>query len=167
MFVNSDYTELLKLFNANGVRYLVIGGYAVVQYTEPRFTKDLDLWVSADPKNARFVFTALREFGAPLAGMTESDFSEEGYFYQMGVPPVRVDILMGIPGVEFEQAWQNRVQIDFDGLAVMFISKSDLISSKLAAGRSQDLKDAKSLSKPSKPSPKKQTLGGKQSGSRQ
>jgi hypothetical protein len=74
MFVNSDYTELLKLFNANGVRYLVIGGYAVVQYTEPRFTKDLDLWVSTDPKNARFVFTALREFGAPLAGMTESDY---------------------------------------------------------------------------------------------
>ncbi len=150
MFVNSDYTDLLRLFNASGVRYLVIGGYAVVQYTEPRFTKDLDLWVSTDPKNAKSVFAALREFGAPLADMTENDFAKEGYFYQMGVPPVRVDILMGIPGVAFEQAWQNRVQIDFNGLPVTFISRADLISAKLAAGRAQDLKDAKSLSQPSK-----------------
>lgn len=102
MFVNSDYTDLLNLFNANGVRYLVIGGYVVVQYAEPRFTKDLDLWISTDSANAQAVFTALRDFGAPLAGMTERDFAKEGYFYQMGVPPVRVGILMGIPGVDFE-----------------------------------------------------------------
>ena len=102
MFVNSDFSDLLRLFNAGRVRYLVIGGFAVIQYAEPRFTADLDLWVGTDPGNAGAVYEALREFGAPLSGLTAGDFAEEGYFYQMGVPPVRVDVLMGIPGIGFE-----------------------------------------------------------------
>ncbi len=146
MFVNSDFSDLLKIFNDNNVRYLVIGGYAVIQYAEPRYTKDLDLWISTDVTNAGAVYKALREFGAPLAGMTEADFAEEGYFYQMGVPPVRVDILMGIPGVEFEQAWQKRVDVDFAGLPVSFIAKEDLVAAKRAAGRPQDIIDADLLS---------------------
>ena len=146
MFVNSDFSDLLNLFNASHVRYLVIGGYAVIQYAEPRYTKDLDLWVSTDTANAQAVYEALREFGAPLAGMTADDFAEEGYFYQMGVPPMRVDVLMGIPGLEFEEAWQRRDEVDFDGLTVAFISRQDLITAKLAAGRPQDLIDADSLS---------------------
>lgn len=103
MFVNSDFSDLLRLFNANQVKYLVIGGYALIQYAEPRYTKDLDLWISADASNAQAVYRALREFGAPLADLTEADFAQEGYFYQMGVPPVRVDILMGIPGAVFAE----------------------------------------------------------------
>ena len=108
MFVNSDFSDLLNLFNANNVKYLIIGGYAVIQYAEPRYTKDLDIWVSVDIDNAAVVYKALKEFGAPLVGLTEADFSEEGFFYQMGRPPMRVDILMGIPGVSFDQAWQQR-----------------------------------------------------------
>ena len=146
MFVNSDFTDLLKLFSDKNVRYLIIGGYAVIQYAEPRYTKDLDLWISTDTKNAAAVYAALREFGAPLAGLTEDDFSEEGYFYQMGVPPMRVDILMGIPGIEFEQAWEKRVEVDFDGLLVSFISRGDLITAKRASGRPQDMIDADTLS---------------------
>lgn len=145
MFVNSDFSDLLRLFNANSVRYLVIGGYAVVQYAEPRFTKDLDLWISTDASNAAAVYAALRAFGAPLSDLTEADFAEEGYFYQMGVPPVRVDILMGIPGVAFEEAWQRRFTVDFDGLEVFFISRQDLITAKLASGRPQDILDAEQL----------------------
>lgn len=147
MFVNSDFSDLLRLFNNNRVRYLVIGGYALVQYAEPRYTKDLDLWISTDAANARAIYHSLREFGAPLAGLTENDFAEEGYFYQMGVPPMRVDVLMGIPGLAFEDAWQRRVEIDFAGLMVPFISKQDLITSKLASGRPQDLIDADLLSR--------------------
>ena len=146
MFVNSDFTDLLKLFNDNNVRYLVIGGYALIQYVEPRYTKDLDLWISTDKDNASAVYKALKKFGAPLAGLIEADFSEEGYFYQMGVPPVRVDILMGIPGGDFEQAWNNRNDVDFDELVVPFISRNDLIESKKASGRPQDLIDADLLS---------------------
>jgi len=99
MFVNSDFTELLSLFKDNDVRYLVIGGYAYIQYAEPRYTGDLDLWISTDDKNAASVYNALRAFGAPLADLAEEDFAEEGYFYQMGVPPIRIDVLMGIPGL--------------------------------------------------------------------
>jgi hypothetical protein len=142
MFINSDFSDLLKLFDEYRVRYLVIGGYAVIQYAEPRFTEDLDLWISTDTTNALAVYNALKSFGAPLAGMTEADFSEEGYFYQMGVPPIRVDIMMGIPGIDFEASWQNRNEIDFDGLNIPFISKQDLIIAKKASGRPQDLIDA-------------------------
>ena len=78
----------------------------------------------------------------PLSGLTKADFAEEGYFYQMGIPPIRVDVLMGIPGVAFTQAWKNRVAIDFDDLVIPFISKEDLITAKRAAGRPQDLIDA-------------------------
>ena len=148
MFVNSDFSDLLSLFNANNVRYLVIGGYAVIQYAEPRYTKDLDIWISVDKDNAASVFKALKEFGAPLAEMTEADFAEEGYFYQMGRPPMRVDIFMGIPGIAFEHAWSQRVEVDFDGLVVKFISREDLIAAKKASGRPQDLIDAELLSKP-------------------
>ena len=146
MSVNSDFKELLSIFNADQVRYLVIGGYAVVKYTEPRYTKDLDLWISVDTANAAAVFRALQAFGAPLTGLTEQDFSQEGYFYQMGVPPIRVDILMSVPGLAFEEAWNRRLQADFGGVAVWFISKQDLIVSKRAAGRPQDLIDAELLS---------------------
>jgi hypothetical protein len=125
---------------------MVIGGYAVVQYAEPRFTKDLDVLISTDTKNAEAVYHALKEFGAPLAGLTPKDFSEEGFFFQMGVPPIRVDVLMGIPGINFDDCWDRRVEVDFDGLNVIFISKQDLIRSKRAAGRPQDLIDADLLS---------------------
>jgi predicted nucleotidyltransferase len=146
MFVNSDFSDLLQIFNDQNVKYLVIGGYAVVQYAEPRFTKDLDVLISTDIANAEAVYNSLREFGAPLTGLTSKDFSEEGFFFQIGVSPIRVDVLMGIPGVDFEDCWNRRVEVDFDGLNVIFSSKNDLIISKRAAGRPQDLIDADLLS---------------------
>jgi len=146
MFVNSDFSDLLKLFNANNVEYLVIGGYALIQYAEPRYTKDLDLWISTDIENASAVYLALQQFGAPLDGLAQKDFSEDGFFYQMGVPPVRVDILMGIPGVYFREAWERRETVWFDDLPVFFISRQDLITAKRASGRPQDLIDADLLS---------------------
>ena len=145
MWVNSDFSDLLSLFNDHHVKYLVIGGYAVIRYTEPRYTKDLDLFVATDAENARAVFAALREFGAPLAGLTEKDFAEDGYFYQMGVPPIRGDIMMGVPGVVFPDAWERREEVELGGLRVPFISRRDLITSKDAAGRPQDVIDADAL----------------------
>jgi len=151
MFVNSDFSDLLKLFNANNVEYMVIGGYALIQYAEPRYTKDLDLWISTDSENAFAVYSALKQFGAPLNGLTQRDFSEDGFFYQMGMPPVRVDILMGIPGLQFREAWKRRETVWFDDLPVFFISRHDLIAAKRSSGRPQDLIDADLLSKSDKP----------------
>lgn len=145
MLVNSDFKELLSILNDKSVKYLVIGGYAVIKYAEPRYTKDLDLWVLADFQNANAVFSALRAFGAPLTNLTPDDFAKEGYFYQMGVSPVRVDILMSVPGLSFEAAWEKREVVDFDGVQLPFISKQDLIISKRASGRPQDILDAEAL----------------------
>jgi hypothetical protein len=149
MFVNSDFSDLLRLFNDNSVKYLVIGGYALIQYAEPRYTKDLDLWISTDTENASTVFQSLKNFGAPLEGLTKSDFSEDGFFYQMGLPPVRIDILMGIPGLKFQEAWKRRETVWFDDLPVLFISRQDLIVAKRASGRPQDVIDAELLSRSS------------------
>jgi SAM-dependent methyltransferase len=101
--------------------------------------------LDTDADNAQVIFRSLKEFGAPLVDLTVDDFADEGYFFQMGVPPSRIDILMGIPGPDFEEAWNNRDEIDFEGLGVFFISKEDLITAKLASGRPQDLIDVESL----------------------
>lgn len=145
MFVNSDFTDLLKIFNDSNIKYLIIGGYAFIHYAEPRFTKDLDIWIRTDKDNSKAVYNALKEFGAPLADMNDLDFSDEGTYYQMGIPPVRIDIFMGVPGGQFDDCWKKRVEIDFDGLPVLFISKEDLITIKKAAGRPQDLIDIDQL----------------------
>ena len=145
MLTSPDFRELLSLLEKHKVRYLVVGGYAVMKYTEPRFTKDLDLWISTDEENSKAVYAALKEFGAPLKGLAPPDFTQEGYFYQMGNPPFRLDVMMSIPGVTFETAWANREKVQLEGLVIPFISKADLIKAKEAGGRPQDLIDAKKL----------------------
>lgn len=145
MLTSPEFLELLNLFRKHKVRFLVVGGYAVMKYTEPRFTKDLDLWIAADHGNAASVFTALKEFGAPLAGLTAADFEAEGYFYQMGRPPFRVDVMMSIPGLTFEEAWSRRVEVRLEAVIIPFISFSDLVVSKRASGRPQDLLDLRNL----------------------
>jgi hypothetical protein len=143
-----DFKELLSVFNSRKIRYLVIGGYAVSLHTQPRATKDLDLLVSPDPGNARAVYAALAEFGAPLEGIKPADFTEPGTFFRMGAPPLMVDILPAIQGVDFESAWERRMDIEIDatsGLKASVISSGDLVAAKLAAGRPQDLLDVAAL----------------------
>jgi len=147
MLRSPDFRELLSILAKHKVRYLVVGGYAVMKYTEPRFTKDLDLWIATNEENSEAVFAALQEFGAPLKNLAPADFTQEGYFYQMGTPPFRLDIMMSIPGVTFEAAWANREEAQVQGLVIPFISKTDLIRTKEASGRDQDLIDAKKLRK--------------------
>jgi hypothetical protein len=144
--VTSDFNDLLSSFDAHGAKYLVVGGHAVMFYSEPRYTKDLDLWIDASPSNALQVFKALAEFGAPLKGLSPADFASPGSFYQLGQPPLRVDILTSIEGLTFEEAWPNRQIGEFLGRRdVPFIGKSDLIRNKRAAGRPIDLHDAGQL----------------------
>ena len=143
--MNSDFSDLLKLMDQFQVRFLVVGGYAVIRHTEPRFTKDLDLWIEATAENAHRCFRALASFGAPLAGLGPLDFTQQGYIYQMGVPPLRVDILMSLRGLSFENAWLRRDVETIDDVSIPFLSKIDLIESKLVAGRPQDLLDVESL----------------------
>jgi hypothetical protein len=146
----SDYRELLSILNAHRVKYLVVGAYAVAIHAQPRATKDLDILVKADAENAKAVFSALAEFGAPLEGLTSADFEKPGPFFRMGREPVGVDILTSISGVEFDAAWARRVEDVFDedtDLRVNFISRADLLAAKRAAGRRQDLADIEAIEK--------------------
>lgn len=143
-----DFVELLRALNDEGVRYLIVGGYAVSLHAQPRATKDIDLLVECSEANGSALYRALAAFGAPLDGLQPSDFAEPGSFFRMGAPPLMVDILPGIAGVEFDAAWPRRLDTVVDaatGTTAPFISIDDLIASKVAAGRMQDLADVAAL----------------------
>ena len=144
--MHQDFKELLSAFNAGQVRYLIVGGYAVSFHAQPRATKDLDILIGADAENSTAVLTALAKFGAPIEGLSANDFAEPDNFFRMGTPPVMVDIMPKISGVEFEEAWRRRVDVRIDDdLSVTFISREDLLVAKLSAGRAQDLIDVDAL----------------------
>ena len=152
-----DFKELLSILNEDGVRYLIVGGYAVIKHTEPRYTKDLDIWVSRDSRNAKQLFKSLHRFGAPLKGLSPADFTEEGFFYTMGMAPLRLDILLDLKNLDFAECWSRRVESDLGGVAVHFISAADLIINKEAVGRYQDLADAEKLRLAQQPARKART----------
>ena len=140
-----DFKDLLRALNANAAKYLIIGGHAFGAHAVPRTTKDLHLFIQSDPENARAVFRALLQFGAPLQGMSEADFVD-GTVFQIGQEPNRMDVLQRIDGVTFDEAWANRIEGSIEGeVPACIISRDDLIRNKLAAGREQDLLDVKSL----------------------
>ncbi len=144
--MHRDFKELLSAFNAERVKYLIVGGYAVSFHAQPRATKDLDILIGADAENSKAVYAALSKFGAPIEGLSAKDFAEPDNFFRMGTPPVMVDIMPKISGVEFEQAWSRRVDVRIDDdLSVPFIARQDLLIAKLAAGRAQDLIDVDAL----------------------
>ena len=159
-----DFKELLSTLNAHKVKYLIVGGYAVGFHGQPRATKDLGILIGADVENATAVYDALAGFGAPLQDLTPSDLLDRDRFYRIGRAPVMIEILPTIKGVEFDDAWQRRVEIVVDaetGLAAPLISREDLITAKLAAGRPQDLADVDAIRKAEQaqtPPTKKRTI---------
>jgi hypothetical protein len=153
MAENPHYKELLQLLNEFNVEYLIVGGFAVMKYGEPRYTKDLDVWVHNSVENSRQVVKALKKFGAPLDrdGITSETFAGKQVVYQIGITPVRVDILTDITGVEFPDAWARKVASTFFGVPVHFLALDDLVTNKQALGRITDLKDLRQKPKDSKP----------------
>jgi hypothetical protein len=142
-----DQKELLSAFNAHSVEYVVIGGHAVSEHSQPRATKDLDILIRADQKNSEAVYRALVEYGTPVSDLSPADLhNNPESILQIGVEPSRVDILQSIPGVTFDQVWANRVESFVDEITrVYFISREDLIANKLAVGRNQDLADVEKM----------------------
>ena len=145
--MNPDFAALLRAFNVNRVRYIVVGAYAFSFHAFARATKDLDLWVDPTPGNARRVMKSLRDFGAALRGATEDDFARPGTIFQMGVPPRRIDLITELSGLEFDAAWRRRKRGDWEGLRVSFLDRESLIRNKRAVGRPQDLVDVDELEK--------------------
>ena len=143
--MNQDFVEMLSAFGEAGVEYLVGGAHALAVHARPRATGSLDLWVRPSPENAARVLTALRRFGAPLADIEPTDFQLPDRVVQLGVVPNRIDLLTGITGVSFEQAWPRRLEVPLAGLVVPILGREDLITNKRATGRSQDRADLEAL----------------------
>jgi predicted nucleotidyltransferase len=139
--MNSDFKELLTILNDCQVKFLVVGGYAFIHYAEPRFTKDIDLWIEPSVENALRLREALVKFGGWVEGMTLEHFTTERTMFQIGLPPCRIDFLTSIPGLDFASAHAARHMSDFGSLTIPFISLPDLITAKKTAGREQDLRD--------------------------
>lgn len=140
-----DFTDLLSAFNAHGVDHIVVGAHALAAHGHVRATKDLDVWVRPSTENAQRVYAALAAFGAPLDDLVPQDLAEPGLILQIGVPPVRIDILTEIAGLQFEEAWRDRVPTRFDQEPTSVLSLAHLLVNKRAAGRLQDLADAERI----------------------
>ena len=145
ILMNSDFKELLQTFASQKVRYLVVGGYAAMQYSQPRYTKDLDLWLEASTENASRVMQSFKEFGLPLLNVTPADFAAESLQYMIGRAPVLFDFLTSLPGLAFSSCWKRRLTDESEGFPVFYLSKPDLIKAKTLAGRPQDLHDLEEI----------------------
>lgn len=153
--MNPDFAEILSELSAAGVEYIVVGAFAVAAHGNPRATGDIDIWVRPTRENAARVLQALRAFGAPLFGLSIDDLVDEQTVFQIGVAPVRIDILAGIDGVTFEDAWPRRVSAMLGSSKAPVLSLIDLAANKRAAGRPKDLVDLAWIEKALEKSPRK------------
>ena len=147
MRIEKDFKEFIELLNKNSVRYLIVGGYAFAFHAEPRFTKDIDFFVEGSEANAERLLNALAGFGFKNIGLEKDDFIKSENIIQLGVPPVRIDLLTSVTGLDFAAAWENRVTGSYGDIPAFFVSKADLIRNKMAVGRKQDLSDIDRLQK--------------------
>jgi hypothetical protein len=145
METQPDFRELLALFNAHRVEYLIVGGYALAFHGAPRFTGDLDIFVKPDAVNAHRTLTALEAFGFASVGLTPSDFERPDQVIQLGVPPVRIDLITSITGVSWDEAWAGRVAGRYGDMPVSFIGREQFITNKRATGRPKDVADLEVL----------------------
>ena len=146
--LSRDFREFIELLNANSVRYLVVGGYAVALHGYPRYTKDLDVWIEPTAQNAQNVLNALTAFGFGSLDISTGDFLEENTIIQLGYPPNRIDLMTTLSGLTFEDCYPKRVQIEVYNVQVNFIDIKNLKINKKATGRPQDLADFENLSLP-------------------
>lgn len=143
--MNRDFAEMLSALSGAGAEFLVVGAHALAAHGTPRATGDLEIWVNSTPENAARVLAAIKAFGAPLADLTVDDLTKPDTVFQIGVVPSRVDILSGVSGVRFADAWPRRVVLVIEGIEVPVLSRADLVANKRASGRPKDLLDIELL----------------------
>ncbi len=145
MEIRNDFKELLELFNRHKVEYLIVGGYALAFHGAPRFTGDIDLFVRPVRENGECILAALNEFGFGSLDLSENDFTTPGKVIQLGLPPIRIDIITSISGLSWEKADMGKVLGKYGGTSVYFISREDFIANKKATGRKKDAADIEAL----------------------
>ncbi len=145
MFQNQDIRDFVELLGKHKVRFVLIGGYAVIHYTQPRYTKDIDFLIEASESSAEQVVSALEEFGVPRAQINKNIFTEEGNFFKIGKPPWRIDLITSVKGISFADILRDSITEVFDGIPIKIVSKNHLILLKEHAGRPVDLIDLEAL----------------------
>ena len=140
-----DFKELLELLNAHKVDYLIVGGYALALHGYPRFTGDLDIYLGIQQDNAKKVLSVLQEFGFGALNLSEEDFTQSDQIIQLGIPPIRIDFITSIDGVEWDAAWSNREKGNWENVPVAYLGRDDFIANKRASGRFKDLADIEAL----------------------
>ena len=145
MEVQQDFKELLKLFNAHKVKYMIVGGYALAFHGAPRYTGDIDIFVKPDSRNAKKILKALDEFGFSSFGLKEEDFKNPNRVVQLGYPPVRIDIITSISGISWDEAYKECIKGDYGNIFVYYIGKDHYILNKQASGRKKDIADLEAL----------------------
>lgn len=145
MALSPDLREFIELLNSHNVEFLVVGAHALAFHGLPRYTKDLDLFIATSPENAEALSKVVHEFGFASTGLKRADFETPEIVIQLGMEPHRIDLLTGLSGITWEEAWRDRVQGQLDGIPVPFLSKEIYIQNKLASGRPQDIADVSRL----------------------
>jgi len=156
MELDKDFKEFVELLNANKVKYLVVGGYSVAHHGYPRFTGDFDIWVKPDLNTGKKMIKVLEDFGFKALNLSEEDFTSPDKIIQLGVEPIRIDLMTNVDGVpDFDKAYKQKDVSQSGDVYINFISYNDLITNKKTTNRLQDKLDIEKLSKVSKKSKKK------------
>ena len=145
MQIQKDFRDLLELFNENNVKYIVVGGYALAYHGVPRYTGDIDLWTATSVENAQNILQALKQFGFGSTKLTIDDLTGDNQIVQLGYPPVRIDIITSVDGLDWERAFYNSIETSYGDVTIRLISLSDFIKNKKASGRHKDLADLEAL----------------------
>jgi hypothetical protein len=145
--LNPDFKDMLSCLKEEEVEFIIVGAYALAAHGFPRATGDIDIWVRNSFDNAQKIMYALKKFGAPTSNISEEEFTSPDMVVQIGVEPCRIDLLTRISGVEFDEAWENKVSITIDDLEIYVLSKADLLKNKSATGRDKDQGDIAWLEK--------------------
>jgi len=145
MIVEQDFIDFITLLNKYKVEYMIVGAHALAYHGRPRHTGDLDIWIKSSEKNAQKMLQVIAQFGFASLGLKQEDFTRDNYVTQLGYPPLRIDILTAISGVEFDDAYANRINAEIDDLKTPFINIQDFIANKKASGRKKDLGDIEAL----------------------
>lgn len=145
MEVQQDFRDLLALFNTHKVDYIIVGAHALAYHGAPRYTGDIDIFVRPDSENAERILCALEKFGFGSLGLTLEDFTVHGKVVQLGVAPVRVDIVTSLTGISWEEAYLNRVEGAYGDIKVYYIGKEQFIRNKRSLGRKKDIADLEAI----------------------
>ena len=139
--MNKDFRDMLSALSDEDAEFLVVGAYALAAHGIPRSTGDIDLWIRPSPENAKRVWDALKRFRAPLRELTVEDLTADDVVFQIGIAPRRIDLLTSITAVDFDEAWEDRMQVEIEGVPLAVISRDHLLQNKRATGRPKDMAD--------------------------